>query len=85
MRPETEKVYADANYAERLLIALYVRDGWDQYWPYNNRPMWLVDRYNGAVNPKWGTSPAEQIRDIQGHVERVVADIGKYGKSQRTE
>ena len=48
MRSETRAVYEDGttDYIERLMIAFYVRDGWDRMWPWTNVPRWLWPRYD---------------------------------------
>lgn len=47
MRPETQHAYHNAtNYIERLMIALWVHDGWDQLWPWTMIPKWLAPRYD---------------------------------------
>ena len=45
MRAETRLVYEVATAETKLLIYFYVKDGWDYYWPYADRPQWLWDRY----------------------------------------
>ena len=49
MRPETrqalEQARAQGDEDRVTLIAAYIAVGWDDYWPWPNRPRWLWDRY----------------------------------------
>lgn len=48
MRSETLAIFESENtdYVERLMIAFYVRDGWDRLWPWTGVPSWLWPRYD---------------------------------------
>lgn len=62
MRAETQAAFEDesADYIERLMIAFYVRDGWDRMWPWGNVPAWLWPRYDPT-----------QLRQMASALERA--------------
>lgn len=54
VREATKAAYQAATTpGEKMMIAQYVDDGWDQYWSYPDRPPRLRDRY--APLSSWAT------------------------------